>query len=923
MDQLALKTEFNFGRTYGKVDDVVAAAKQAGARRLAITDPNTYGHVAFYEACKRHEVDAIFGVELRLRVKPDDEVSRPILLYAVNQEGLSELYRMSTQACELGALDYEHLTLLTRNVAVGLCSWLDPVLIKRIIGVKFCNVSPANATHRREAVAFAKKHKLMVIPTSDNSYPRVGDRRLSEVIGSALRTTPQHIINRGEAQLSMPELKKADYQNLDTVGNMLVGVNPVRAENIKFKFDLLAACKKGIKDRKLKWTKEYQARLDHEIKTITEKGFVDYFAVISDMVMYAKQHMLVGPARGSAAGSLVCYLIHITDIDPIEHDLMFERFIDETRFDFPDIDMDFPDSKRHMVMEYLAERHGAENVAQIGTVNRLKAKSALNLVAKKYDIPPWDMTALRESMIERSGGDARAAFCLADTFELEAGKALLEKYPQALDSTYIEAHASHSGVHAAGVIICNRPVSNYATINKERIAQIDKYDAEKVNLMKIDCLGLRTLSVIESTGIDVRGIPLDNQAAFDVVNNRRFAGVFQFEGIALQLLTRQIGVKTFEDIVAITSLARPGPLHAGAHIQFTDRRFGRAPIEKVHPIFDKITEKTLGMVLYQEQVMAILRQVGQMEWADVQILRRAMSKSYGLEFFEKFYDRFAAGAKRVGMKADDVRKMWELMIHFGSYGFNRSHAVAYAIISYWCMYLKANHPVEFALACLQHASDDEQARKVLREIVSEGDIEFIPFDKDHSQISWSMHNGKLLGGLTSIKGIGPTTAAKIVAEREEGRLSPSSIKKLTDPELVFGDLFPAARRFGKYYTNPEAMGLREGTVVTHNKDLTDQSNGEFVIIGRLIEKNLRDLNETASLSKRGGKRINGQSTFLHLKLEDDTDLMMATVGRFDMRTLGKQFIDAPLDSWWLLRGEIKKGFRRMYVKKAKRIDQDA
>jgi DNA polymerase III alpha subunit len=904
MIQLSVQTEYEFSRVFGPLPRVADRLQEVGASAAAITDSNTYGHVSFYEACKTRDIAAIFGVAKKVEGKLFN-------LYAANQDGLRELYRLNSDQ----ELTLDKVRAASNNIVIGTISWFDPGISKASI----CLATPHSKWQRSEAMQFAKKNKLQLFACSRNAYPAAQDRRLAQIIGAPMHgQSAQHILSLAEMKHLMPDLPASAFK-FAPIAERLGGVKPVWAQNLKYKVDLRKACEEGIKARGMQAqfkTKLYQERLSHELKTIEEKGFTDYFAVISDMVKYAKQHMLVGPARGSAAGSLVCYLLFITDIDPIPFHLLFERFIDETRFDFPDIDMDFPDTKRDLVIEYLNEKWGKENVARIGTVNKLKAKSAMNLVAKQYDIPPWDMVAFRESMVERSGGDARAQFCLLDSFELDAGKELLAKYPAAQDAVHIEGHASHSGVHAAGVIIGNEPISNYATINAEGIAQIDKYDAEKVNLMKIDCLGLRTLSVLEHTGIDVRSLPLDDKAALTILNDRKFAGVFQFEGIALQLLTRQIGVQSFEDIVTITSLARPGPLHAGAHILFSNRRFGKEPVAKVHPIFDKITEPTLGLVLYQEQVMQILRQVGMMEWADVQILRRAMSKSKGLEFFEQFYDRFYAGAIKNKMKPDAVRSMWELMIHFGSYGFNRSHAVAYALISYWCAYLKAHHPLKFALASLVHCADDDQARGILREIVREGMIQFVPFDPQHSELNWSIHDGKLLGGFINVKGIGKVKGAKYLADRNAGKKLPD----FANVEYSIGELFEAQVKFRDYYEDPESVGLREGSRVTLNKDLSDQCSGEFVILGKLIEKNLRDLNETASLSKRGGQRISGDTTFLHLKLEDDTDLMMATVGRFDMRTLGKQFLDAPLNSWWLIRGEMKKGWRRIYVKKAKRLE---
>ena len=326
----------------------------------------------------------------------------------------------------------------------------------------------------------------------------------------------------------------------------------------------------------------------------------------------------------------------------------------------------------------------------------------------------------------------------------------------------------------------------------------------------------------------------------------------------------------------------------------------------------------MGMVLYQEQVMLLLREVGRMEWADVQMLRRAMSKSYGLEFFEQFYERFQNGARLNGIADDDTREMWELMIHFGSYGFNRSHAVAYAIISYWCAWLKSHHPLEFACASLMHSADEEQATRLLREILKEGVIEYIPFDKVHSQANWSIHDGKILGGLTGIKKVGEKTAASIIKNRAANTLTKKQKEILDNPDLVYGDLYPAERMFGHYYADPDANGIRGE--LTYIGDIEEGSEGSFAIIAKMNTKDIRDLNETLSLARRNGVRCERDNLFMNLALEDDTGKITGTIGRFDYKKpMGKEIRDAPSGSWWIFRGNVRKGFRKIYIQKLKRL----
>jgi DNA-directed DNA polymerase III PolC len=919
MDQFRVRSEFTFRNAFGQMTKVVAAGKEIGAQAMALTDNNTFGHVSFYKAAKAAGIQPVLGIELICKRSLEDDDKRTVLLYAASTAGLSELYGWATLAASQGnAITFDDYMEITKEVVrvAATCQ------AEEIMGnTDFIEVGPSSPILRQRAIALGKKYGIKLLPTSDVAYPKKEQRKSAELMGVGMKPTPQWMLSQYEAQFYMPELPAEAWKSHAILRELTAGVELVKAENIKHKMDLLKACKEGIK-RKFPgkaWTKEYEARMKMELKTIHSKGFDDYFAVLCGMCRFAKQHMLVGPARGSAAGSLVCYLLDITEVDPIEHDLMFERFIDETRYDFPDVDLDFPDEKRELVFQYLRDTYGEANVAHIGTVSRLKAKSAIGETAKRLGIPPWETDAVKSAMIERSGGDARAAFCIMDTFDqIEVGQQFIAKYPAMREAGELEDHAWHSGVHAAGALVCNKPVRTYCTVNSEGTAQLDKKDAEAINLMKIDVLGLRTLSVIEATGIDVRNVPLDDQAAFDVLNASRFTGVFQFEGPALQSITKQIGVHEFEDIVAITSLARPGPLHSGGATSFINRKKGLEKAESIHPIFNRLTAKTQGMVLYQEQVMMLLREVGNMEWADVQMLRRAMSKSLGLEFFEQFYDRFQKGARDNGVPDDTTRKIWELMIHFGSYGFNRSHAVAYAIISYWCAWLKAHHPLEFACAALMHAKDEDQAKRLLREIVNEGQIGYIPFDRHHSQKNWSIHDGKLLAGLTSIKGVGDKMADRIIENRVTGKFTPRQEQILSAPDLQFADLFPARRMFGDMYDNPQDHNIRGQ--LTYLKDITSESEGSFVVIAKMNTKDIRDLNETASLARRGGKVIKKDNLFMNMEMEDDTDKIIATVGRFDYaKSIGKQIRDAPAGSWWVLRGNVRKGFRKLYIEKIRRL----
>jgi DNA-directed DNA polymerase III PolC len=721
--------------------------------------------------------------------------------------------------------------------------------------------------------------------------------------------------------LAIPEATEEEFLNTERIAAEC-DVELPKASVVQYPdpTPLRDLCIAGAQERRI-WPMDetYIRRMELELDLITQKKFEDYFYVIADLVRDAKTKMLVGPARGSSAGSLVCYLLGITDVDPLVHDLMFERFIDVTRADLPDIDIDFQDDKRELVAQHLAEKYGPERVGRLGTILTYKAKSALGDVAKTVGIPTFEIADLKGAIIERSSGDARAQFCIKDTFEsLDVGKRLLAKYPALALAGDLEGHAQYSGTHAAGLIVTNDPVTRYAAIDQSGCVQVDKKSAEVLNILKIDALGLRTLSVLSDTlaqiGKDREWLvryPLDDTAAFEIFNQERFTGIFQYEGYALQTLTKQMKIRSFDDVAIITALARPGPLHCGAANEFIDRRTGKTPVSYLHPLAEPFTRTTYGTVIYQEQVMMVCREIGKLSWDDVQTIRRAMSKSLGDEFFGKYWERFRDGAVSQGINEGEARGIWDKICTFGSWAFNKSHAISYGLISYWCAVLKAHYPLEFAAACLRSAKDDEQAIRMLRELVEEG-YEYVPVDPQRSGLSWEVHDGKLLGGLTNIKGLGPAKAALVLAARNGGKaLTPGLARLLEDPRTPYDDIFTGRRRFAHLLANPRKYKVTSGPI-TPVREINGP--GDYIFIARIREKNQRDLNEWHSLNARGGRVITKQSLFLNLVLEDDTGLIFGTIDRWLYETLGKPIVEqAKVGDWYLWKGTVKPNWQKVYI----------
>ena len=936
MINVRLRSEYSFRKAFGPIHKVVETTE---GDVMGISDSGTWGHVAFSKACKKAGKKPLFGVEIPIVEDATERSKQPtneMTFIAKNNDGLRELYQLVTKSTDKDhfyyhpRLSYEHLFDISKNIII--LTGTHPILGLLPLAKKDDMYFEINPMTTKNNFKWAKEKGFNFVATSDNYYPKPEDKKAYEVLVGRNRhdrTAPMHILNEWEWKDALPW---APQDAIDATYKIAMecNVDLPTAQMISFHSDktLRQMCVEGAKPRGINLKDPiYEARLDRELKLIADKDFEDYFYVIADMINYAKEHMLVGPARGSSAGSLVCYLIGITDIDPIEHDLLFERFIDITRADLPDIDIDFQDDRREMVFEYIRQKYGAEKVAHLGTVSRYKAKSTISEVAKELGIPAWEVNDLKGAIIERSGGDSRAAFCILDTFnDLDIGKQILEKYPQMRVAADMENHARHNGVHAAGIIITEDPVSLYCSVSGQTgAAQIDKKDAEDLNLLKIDALGLRTLSVLQDV-LDQIGWsrekllkhPLDDEKAFELLNDEKYAGIFQFEGYALQSLTRQMKVHNFEDIASITALARPGPLNSGGTTQYIKRKIGEKPVEYLHPMTEEITKVTYGVVVYQEQVMNIARDVGKLSWEDVSQLRKAMSKSLGEEFFDGYWQKFKVGAIENGIDEDQAQTIWKNINTMGSWAFNRSHAIAYGLVSYWCCVLKSRFPLEFAAACLRNVKDDDQGVRLLREVSKEG-LGYKSYDKYRSGMNWSVQNGELIGGLIGIKGVGPKMAEDIINRRElKQPLTPRQEKLLDNGETPYDDIFECERRFGHMKADPLAHNIK--TPIIEIQDLEADNPGTYVFFGKLKEKNLRDMNEAVNLAKRGGRKVDSNNLWLNMTFEDDTGPIISTVDRFKYNKLGKPIVeDGKIGDWYLIKGYLKQGFRKIYVEKWRKL----
>jgi DNA polymerase-3 subunit alpha len=532
---------------------------------------------------------------------------------------------------------------------------------------------------------------------------------------------------------------------------------------------------------------EYKERLNYEMRLIESKDFVDYFLMISDVVRFAKgEGIPVGPARGSAAASLVCYLLRITEVDPMKFPaMMFERFIDATREDPPDIDLDFADDRRDEVRQYLARKYGADRVGNIGNFVRYRGKNSIDDVARVYRVPKWAAEIVKGLVLDRSSGDSRFDSSLADTRDMfPAAAEIFKSYPELEQAFRLEGDMRGMSIHAAGLVVGASPLTDVCAVyTKKRghdgqtlsVLSIDKYDAEYLDILKIDALGLSTMGMI-AIALDVAGltlddlysIPLDDKEVLDAFKRNDVVGVFQFEGRATRLVNKDIEPDDFMELADAGALSRPGPLFSGVTSNYVEVKHGRKEPEHLHEVVDRFTAATKGQIVYQEQILNIIKEIGGFPVTKIAGIRRIISKKLGEGQFQVMFDDFVRGAKeRYDIEPELAKTIWSRMVTSAQYSFNVPHAVSYAMISFWCLWLKIHYPEAFYLASLRKANDDTLL-KLLRDAEVHG-VTVLPPDLARSGVTWELDrkSGAILAGFSQVKGIGEKMAEVIIEDRRE------------------------------------------------------------------------------------------------------------------------------------------------------------
>jgi len=545
-------------------------------------------------------------------------------------------------------------------------------------------------------------------------------------------------------------------------------------------------------------SKEIKERIDYELEVINSMGFASYFLIVGDLISYAKENGIrTGAGRGSAAGSIVSYCLGITGIEPLKYGLLFERFLNTGRKELPDIDMDFDERYRTDVIDYVINKYGEDKVAHIITFATIKAKQAIRDSARVLGLPFSSGDKVAKMMPPMIlGNTATISECLKLDEDNKSGYSkefysasseLREQYKKDDEVKQIinialglEGLRRQDGIHAAAVVISPDTITKYLPVQQkgkdaELVTQFEMHTVEQLGLLKMDFLGLRNLSIIDRTikliadeKLDIDNVPLDDSKTYELLAEGKMTGVFQLESRVAQSTSRSLKTKTFEDIVALVALIRPGPLGAGMHNEFTDRATGRKDIEYLHNDLKEILSETYGVILYQEQVMQIAEKISGFELYEADELRKAMGKKIP-KVMEKQRDKFKDGAINNGYSEQFAIELFDQIAYFAGYGFNKSHSVPYALLAYQTAYLKANYPAEYLAACLTAVKRDKDRTAIFLSEARDLGVKVSTPDINESLEDFSVSDNEIIFGISAIRNVGDITAKKIIDERENGK----------------------------------------------------------------------------------------------------------------------------------------------------------
>ncbi len=880
---LHVHSEYSLLDGANRLDDLVAAAKTDGQRALALTDHgNLFGAIEFYQKAKKAGVKPIVGCEIYIardsHKKPHHKTQNPynhLTLLARDRAGYQNLLKLATTsylegfhfrpridketlarhvgglACLSGCLSGEISDLVqagkqaqAERAAVELRDLFGPenfwLELQR-------NGIEMQARLNEALVDIAARTGIPLVATNDIHYLRAEDCHTQDVLlcintgakradEKRFRMDTQTLFFRTRAEMAheFRDLPRALGATLDVAERVNLDIEfgtyhlplftPEDGGTPEALFDRL--CAEGLLTRYGPGHAKALERLEYEKRVIREMGFVSYFLIVWDLIRWAREHGIpVGPGRGSAAGSIVAYVLDITRVDPLRYDLLFERFLNSARISMPDIDIDFCKEGRERVLQYTRERYGAERVSQIGTFATLSARSVIRDVGRTLDLPLPEIDKLAKMIPQ---GPSAPPLEEAVEEDADLGKARKdERYRELFDfSIKLDGLARHISTHAAGVVIADRPIVEYVplcTNKQDVVTQWPAKQLEDLGLLKMDYLGLRTLTILEMTrrliaragGVapDLDRLPLDDKPTYALLNRGETLGVFQLESEGMRKLLARLKPDCFEDLIACLALYRPGPLESGMADMFMRRKHGLERIEYPHSSLEPILRDTYGCIVYQEQVMLISNALGNFSLNEADNLRKAMGKKQP-EIMNKFSAQFVRGAVENGCAESAARETWESIVKFGGYGFNKSHSTAYALITWQTAYLKAHHRIEFLAA---NMSCEMQSSDKIKEFVDDArsaSIQVKPPDVERSQWDFLPEDGAIRFGFGAIKGTGPKAIEAVIAARERlaARKASASLHALcaeADPAAVTKLTWEALIKAGSF----DCLGHERGAVL--------------------------------------------------------------------------------------------------------------
>jgi DNA polymerase III subunit alpha len=811
------------------VPDLIENAQKKGFSALALTDRNVmYGTIDFYKQCKKNKLKPIIGLTVDVESEHSANESYPLVLLAENDQGYKNLLKISStvQTKTNNGIPLKWLKHYSEGI-IAITSGLEGEIEQSIINGKeeiakdiirkldaifgrdsfFLTLQnhqlKQETTIRNQFILISKEMNIPLVATNQVHYLEQDDMFAHECLlaiknGDKLQDDHREKLENDEFYLKtagemvdrlsdIPEALEntiwiANRCNVDIeLNKTYLPAYPTKNE-IPAEVYLELLCKQGLKERFPTPSQEYFDRLAYELAVINRMQFSNYFLIVWDFMKYARtQGILTGPGRGSAAGSLVAYVLHITDVDPLKHNLLFERFLNPERISMPDIDIDFPDHRRDEVINYVAEKYGELHVAQIVTFGTLAAKAALRDVGKAFGLNSKELEHLSRMIPPRLGINLQSAYK-----ESDALRKFVNETPMNLrlfeTAIKLEGLPRHTSTHAAGVVLSEKQLIDLIPIqrgsNHVYLTQYSMEHLEEIGLLKMDFLGLRNLTLIDSilssinrkTGkkINISSIPLEDAMTFNLLAKGETTGIFQLESEGMRKVLTRLKPSRFEDIVAVNALYRPGPME---NIPlFIDRKNGIQAVEYPHPDLQPILENTYGVIVYQEQIMQIASKMAGFSLGEADLLRRAVGKKKK-DILDKERSHFIQGALKKGYDQSLANDIYDLIVRFANYGFNRSHAVAYSMIAYQLAFLKANYPVYFMAGLLTSAiGNDSKIAQYIMETKQKG-ITVLPPSINHSGYSFQVEQEGIRYSLAAIKSVGAVALKDIFQARKKKKFA--------------------------------------------------------------------------------------------------------------------------------------------------------